>query len=130
MSRIITDQYTDRTDLNSHQKWALRNPEDAKAMSRLAGARMRVKLLEKDPCFYDAANRKQANKRKLARIAAAQEEIRIGIRKSTRGPSVGRRNEIIKLHSKGKSLADICVWTNTPMSIVASVIEQWKDSQK
>ncbi len=129
MPKIIIDEFSDRKDLSSAQKWVRRNPEAAKCAMAKAHKKYYQKLMEKDPCYFDESNKRQRRKIKLASIAEIKSRKNILIN-GTSNVSAGKRNEVLKLHSKGKSIGDIAIWTNTPVSIIAPIIQQWKDSQK
>ncbi len=127
--RKILDEYTDREDLSADQKCRLRNPERS-SQSRLNSVRKwRMNALDKDPCYFDASNKRQRQKKTLKRIGDNHQQIRLRLSLNNNA-SIGKRKEIIRLHNKGKTISDICIWTSTPVSIVSSVIQQWKDSQK
>lgn len=116
MKKII-DQYTDRKDLSSCQKWKLRHPEEAKVSARKAELTWRFKHPEKYESVYTRTN----NKARVKSIKAALESKKRGILWDD-PRSRSKRKEIIHLYAKGKSIVDIAMWLNVPMSAVSETI--------
>src|SRR5690348_1389174 len=117
MPKIIIDQYTNRTDLTSQEKWRLRNPEKCKSQQRM--------WREINSDKVDAYNEKQRKRLELIKSDKLKKSAVIyATGSNTLGKSI--RREILNLHSRGKSIGDIVVWTRTPCSIVQRVIEESK----
>lgn len=117
MPNQIIDQYTDRADLSYAQKWRLRHPEH-----RIKHAsEMRV-WRDKNPGAWAEIVKRHQKKKHLERAMEKAKDARYNLLNRNSGEYKGKRAEIMKLFSKGKSIADIVIWTRIPASVVLAVI--------
>lgn len=124
MKKII-DQYTDRTDLTRHQKWRLRHLEQWRKIHAGQMEAWRSRYPEKD----EAIQKRFRKKKKIKKVNAFI-ELRSRYVLANTKYGCGKRREIIELHKKGKSLANICIWLKLPMSAVCKVVEEAQSLQK
>lgn len=131
MSRKIIDQYTDRADLTGQQKWVLRNPEKIKATQAAwqksnpgkHASDQRV-WRDKNPDAYEAINERRKKKLLLVRVQRNTTFAKGQVVAPRTKRQERLRNEILSLHGRGKSSADIAIWMNIPISAINSVIQQ------
>ena len=121
MKKII-DQYTDRTDLSASQKFKLRHPDRIKAYQRAYA----LNHLEEHRA-YEANRRWKLRAEKIKKVVAYNASMIV----RGRGPIGGfKTREILRLHARGKDVADIAIWTNSPVSAVLKVIETSKQTKQ
>lgn len=141
MGKKILDQYTDRTDLTPQEKWHLRHPEYRQSPEFKLRMREHAKVFRSKPGWKEKhasemrvyrdhhpeshinAVKKYEKKKRLEKINRLN-VIRSALVKSSTSCGKGKRNEIMSFYNRGKSMADICIWTNVPMSVVSKVINE------
>jgi hypothetical protein len=118
---VIHDQYTDRKDLSTHQKWRLRNLEKAKRYPRSWNFAHADRVADAVKAFR---KRKAEKKAKVAHDNT-QSFLQKGINLQS-----ARAKGIIRLHLDGYGQADICIHTAIRMSVVSATIEAFKASNQ
>lgn len=118
----IQDQWTDRTDLSKGQKFRLRHPEvfsSPKHKSKHA-SNMRV-WRDKNPDAWQAILERRKKKVSTEKVDNFRAN---GLALVKHHNKVGRQKtaEIMRLHERGKSIADIAIWMTIPMSAVMAVV--------
>lgn len=105
MPRIV-DEFTNRKDMTKSQKYWARHPE----LKDKHAADMRA-WRDKNPDAADAIQNRWKNKKR-----------RESVLKRAFSRASYSKSEILRLHARGKTIADIVVWTGAPYSAVASII--------
>ncbi len=125
---MIHDQYTDRKDLTSFQKWNLRHPGKRAEHYRNWSQAHREQVAAYIRAWRDenmdkmnGYSQKRRKKIKNAKVDNWRTKA-MKVVTNTGSTSIAKRKEILHLHSRGKDIGMIAVWTHTPVSVVLSII--------
>lgn len=111
----IVDEFTN-LDITPQARWVLRHLDKCASIKRAWAFN--------NPDKIDAANKKASNKKKLKQIVESHSLSDQMIAKKG-GIGASYRNDILRLHSKGKDIGTIAIYTNLPCSKVAKVIADY-----